>query len=631
MSDEDKIKEQLVNELLELRQQTAGRPRQAEGSSEIEARYRSIYSQMSEGVCLHEIIYDEQGQAVDYRILDVNSSYERITGLSGERAVGSKASELYGIGRPPYIETYAKVAASGQTTAFETYFPPMDKHFSISVFSPQKGQFATVFNDITEHKQMAEQLQRKSAILGAINKIFQETLECETDEEVARICLAVAEELTSSKFGFIGEVNGAGRFDTIALSEPGREAYRAPEPDAAMMIGDMEIRGLWKKVIEDGESLIVNAPLSHPESADVPEGHLHVNAFMGVPVKYAGKTIGMLALVNKESGYDSRDQEAMEALSISFAEALMRERRNEELTRHRENLEEMVEERTRELNTMMQQLKEKTTELEQLNRTLEKRVKQAISELRRRDKEEKQRLLGEIELARKVQTDLFPRSSPQVPGVDIWGVCHPAYEVGGDFFDYLPLGQDKLCLVLGDVSGKGMEGAMNAIMAYGMLHAEARPDSSIATIIPALNTTLRSCMNDVTFTTLSLGIIDIASKELLLCNSGNPYPIFLREGESSFLELSGLPLGVLSEVKYDEIKLALMPGDVLILHSDGIIEATTSDYQIYGADRLMKLVGTLQPSMSAQDIVESILQDVKAFIGDSPQRDDMTIIAVRVE
>ncbi len=131
-----------------------------EALRESEEKYRSLYDAMKEGVAIHEVVYDASGEAKDYIILDVNPSYEKILGLKKEKAVGCKASELYGTGQPPYIEIYAKVAASGQATSFETYFPPMDKHFSISVFSPRRGQFATVFTDITDRKRVEESLQR---------------------------------------------------------------------------------------------------------------------------------------------------------------------------------------------------------------------------------------------------------------------------------------------------------------------------------------------------------------------------------------------------------------------------------------------------------------------------------------
>lgn len=281
-------------------------------------------------------------------------------------------------------------------------------------------------------------------------------------------------------------------------------------------------------------------------------------------------------------------------------------------------------------NKMMYQLSEKTSELEHFAHTLEERVEREVAERRRRDEAEKQRLIREIQHAREVQMGLFPKSPPQIEGLDIWGVCHPAMEVGGDFFDYLPLDENKSCIALGDVSGKGMRGAMNAVMAYGMLHAQARSFSSAATIISELNAALFTRMEETTFTTLSLGIIDVQAREIQLCNAGNPYPVLLREGKASLLELSGMPLGIIPEIDYDEERLALIPGDVLVLYSDGISEAMTADDRMYGMDTLRKLIGTFPPGLSAQSVVERILQDVRRFVGDYPQSDDMTIIAARV-
>jgi len=129
--------------------------------SDSEKKYRSLYSAMSEGVCLHEIVYDESDRAVDYRIIDVNPAYESIISLDRDDAIGKRASELYGTGKPPFLDIFSKVAETGTSTSFEIYWPPMEKHFQISVFSPGKGMFATVFTDMTQRKQ-AEQVLRES-------------------------------------------------------------------------------------------------------------------------------------------------------------------------------------------------------------------------------------------------------------------------------------------------------------------------------------------------------------------------------------------------------------------------------------------------------------------------------------
>ena len=137
--------------VLVFRDQT--KERQIQNSlKESEERYRKLFTSTNDGLCLHEIIKDEYGKAVDYRILDINPKYETITGMHRENIIGMPASKIYGTGHPPYLEIYSKVAETSEPVVFETYFEPMDKYFHISVFSPGEQKFATVFQDITERK-----------------------------------------------------------------------------------------------------------------------------------------------------------------------------------------------------------------------------------------------------------------------------------------------------------------------------------------------------------------------------------------------------------------------------------------------------------------------------------------------
>ncbi|MHC4401137.1 MAG: PAS domain S-box protein [Planctomycetota bacterium] len=201
-----------------------------------------------------------------------------------------------------------------------------------------------------ELRKSQEGLLRHNALLHAVNQLFEKALGCEDEREVAGVCLAMAEEeLTGSAFGFIVEMNPRGRFDTIAVSDPSWRACEMPSSSSTVRIEDMEVRGIWGRVLKDERPLIVNDPLSHPDHVGVPEGHPPIDCFLGVPLKHGGRTIGMIALANKEGGYEPADERALEVLSGAFVEALMMKRAEallrESEAKHRlltENLKDVV-------------------------------------------------------------------------------------------------------------------------------------------------------------------------------------------------------------------------------------------------------------------------------------------------
>jgi len=142
----------------ELREEVNERKRAEEALRKSEERFHTLYDKMNEGVCLHEIIYDEAGHAVDYAILDVNPSHEAILGMDRDEVIGKRGSELFEDGELPFMEAYSGVAATERHTTFDAYFPPARRHFRVSAFCPQPGKVAAIFSDITESKEKMEEL-----------------------------------------------------------------------------------------------------------------------------------------------------------------------------------------------------------------------------------------------------------------------------------------------------------------------------------------------------------------------------------------------------------------------------------------------------------------------------------------
>jgi PAS domain S-box-containing protein len=273
------------------------------------------------------------------RYLLINSQYERLFHVSRQDIVGKTDHDVF---PQEAAEAFRKadleVLKANRLLEVEELVPHDDgMHTYISLKFPlydAEGKPYAVCGlatDITERVQAEARVLRQSAVLEAINRVFEEALSSESEAEVASACLEMAQELTDSKFGFIGELNPAGRFDTTAISNPGWDSCKVPHSEATVLIQDMELRGIWAGVLRDERPLIVNAPATHPDRVGVPEGHPALTAFMGVPLKREGKTFGMIALANKEGGYDLTDQQNTEALAAAFVQALYRKRAEEAL------------------------------------------------------------------------------------------------------------------------------------------------------------------------------------------------------------------------------------------------------------------------------------------------------------
>jgi len=252
--------------------------------------------------------------------------------------------------------------------------------------------------------------------------------------------------------------------------------------------------------------------------------------------------------------------------------------------------------------------------------------------LRQHERAEMERMQKELEDARQIQQSLLPKETPKIDGFEIAGASIPANEVGGDFYDYLSLG-DNVGIVLADVAGKSVKAAMVATMTNGMLHTEVKGQEQIwnspCAILRELNDSMRPRLIHGMFTAMSLSVFEPGEKRFKLSNAGLPYPIMKRGEEAWELEVSGLPLGVMDDAEYMDLTVDLKSGDFVVFYSDGIIEATDKTKQMYQPERLLETVQQADSGLSAQEMADKILQEVAVFVGDTEQRDDITLVVVR--
>ncbi|MBM3241899.1 serine/threonine-protein phosphatase, partial [Candidatus Poribacteria bacterium] len=224
-----------------------------------------------------------------------------------------------------------------------------------------------------------------------------------------------------------------------------------------------------------------------------------------------------------------------------------------------------------------------------------------------------------------------------IDGVEVAGKCVPANTVSGDFFDYLQSkSKNEIGLVVADVTGKAMKGAMNAVLADGVLRmaAKAQEQLSPASLMAELNDVLKMSMEWGMNITMVIGVIDAERKTLTLANAAHhAYPLLLRNGEVQTFKTGGLPLGMKAGVQYTEEQLPLQTGDMLVLMTDGIIEAQDGAENYYSdSGRLEETILRFTQDMSAEAMVEAILNDAMEFGGDKAQRDDdMTVVVAKIQ
>jgi phosphoserine phosphatase RsbU/P len=242
---------------------------------------------------------------------------------------------------------------------------------------------------------------------------------------------------------------------------------------------------------------------------------------------------------------------------------------------------------------------------------------------------QERQLERDIAMAREVQLRLLPSTAPQLKNAEMAVRFLPARTIGGDLYDFVEYDPGRTAIVLGDVSGKAAPAALFAAMVSGIMRAAAGQKPEPAQMLALLNEALQERKLESQYVTMLFALWDDETRTLSVANSGAVQPVHCSGGQSVTVQAEGFPLGLFSEVSYDEIKVMAQTGDVIVFVSDGILDAENEKDEMYGDDRLAGML-CAHRSESALAIADAILEDVSRFQGAKDRFDDETIIVLRV-
>ncbi len=256
---------------------------------------------------------------------------------------------------------------------------------------------------------------------------------------------------------------------------------------------------------------------------------------------------------------------------------------------------------------------------------------------------EKERLQSELEIAREVQNQLYPRALPEVTGLRLRALCKPARMVSGDYYDYIALPDARLAMAIGDVAGKGISAALLTATVQSMIRAQIRMaveqaraggdgsssrSFSTAELVARLNQHLYAYTPPEKFATICVGIYDAATGVLTYTNAGHPPPLVVRDGGVLRLEIHGMVVGAFPSGRYEESSIRLEEGDLLVCFTDGVTEPENEYGEMFGEHRLLEVV--LRHARSDPgEIVAAIEEAVHEWCGTAELQDDLTLMVAR--
>jgi sigma-B regulation protein RsbU (phosphoserine phosphatase) len=246
-----------------------------------------------------------------------------------------------------------------------------------------------------------------------------------------------------------------------------------------------------------------------------------------------------------------------------------------------------------------------------------------------KESEDRSRMEQELDVARSIQASLIPDGQPDIPGCTVYSFWEAARQVSGDFYDFLPLADNKWGIAIADVADKGIPAALFMALSRTILRTVAFNRTSPARVLERTNELIYNDTTSDLFVTVFYCLWDPQTATLTYASGGHNPPLLIRRnGSASLLKVSGIALGVLEDITLDQKSVHLESGDTVIFYTDGVTEAMNEDYDEYGMERLRQLA-TSKRKNSAEEIARAIRESIDDHAGGAPQFDDITLVVLK--
>ena len=243
---------------------------------------------------------------------------------------------------------------------------------------------------------------------------------------------------------------------------------------------------------------------------------------------------------------------------------------------------------------------------------------------------EKQRIERELSIAGEIQAELLPQTAPNFERFDIKAKFVPFGQLSGDLYDFVELDNHNIGLVIADVSGKGMPSAILMATTHATIRANAGDSDSASSVIDEVNRYLCEYTRTTEYVTVFYGVLDAERLTIKYTNAGHNPPIVFREGIGFFLEEGGIPTGIIKDTPYAEEQIELLPDDIILLYTDGAVEAMNSNREFFGLRRLMQVIQQ-NLKINSEELIDTLYSSILNFLDGSPQDDDLTLIVIKVK